>query len=51
VLHLHALKEKLDDMLAREDRARLAETCFKFLPTRVELDLGGWGDEDIFAHS
>lgn len=51
VLHLHALKEKLDDMLAREDRTRLAEACFKFLPTRVELDLGGWADEDIFAHS
>ncbi len=51
VLHLHALKEKLDDMLAREDRMRLAEACFKFLPSRVELDLGGWADEDIFAHS
>jgi ribonuclease D len=50
VLHLHALKEKLDDMLARENRAELAEACFKFLSTRVELDLGGW-DEDIFAHS
>ncbi len=51
VLHLHALKEKLDDMLAREDRTRLAEACFRFLSTRVDLDLGGWADEDIFAHS
>jgi ribonuclease D len=51
VLNLHALKEKLDDMLARESRTRLAEACFRFLPTRVELDLGGWSDEDVFAHS
>jgi ribonuclease D len=51
VLHLHALKEKLDEMLAREDRARLAEACFRFLPMRVELDLGGWADEDVFSHS
>ena len=50
VLHLHALKERLDQMLAREDRTSLAEACFRFLPTRVELDLGGWADEDIFAH-
>ena len=50
VLHLHALKERLDEMLAREDRTRLAETCFRFLPTRAELDLGGWAEEDIFAH-
>jgi ribonuclease D len=50
VLHLHALKERLDQMLAREGRASLAEACFRFLPTRVELDLGGWADEDIFAH-
>jgi ribonuclease D len=50
VLHLHALKERLDQMLAREGRTSLAEACFRFLPTRVELDLGGWADEDIFAH-
>ncbi|HXY90044.1 MAG TPA: ribonuclease H-like domain-containing protein [Xanthobacteraceae bacterium] len=50
VLHLHALKERLDEMLAREDRTRLAEACFRFLPTRAELDLGGWAEEDIFAH-
>jgi ribonuclease D len=50
VLHLHALKERLDQMLLRENRTSLAETCFRFLPTRVELDLGGWADEDIFAH-
>jgi len=51
VLHLHALKEKLDAMLAREGRAALAEACFRFLPDRVRLDIAGWGTEDIFAHS
>jgi len=51
VLHLHALREKLDVMLAREGRAELAEACFRFLPTRSRLDLAGWGAEDIFAHS
>jgi ribonuclease D len=50
VLHLHALKERLDQMLARENRTVLAEACFRFLPTRVELDLGGWADTDVFAH-
>jgi ribonuclease D len=49
VLHLHALKAKLDEMLAREGRMALAEACFEFLPTRA-LDLGGWGAEDIFEH-
>ena len=51
VLHLHALKEKLDAMLAREDRTTLAAACFRFLPDRVRLDLAGWGAEDIFSHS
>ncbi len=51
VLHLHALKEKLDAMLAREGREQLASACFRFLPDRVRLDLAGWGAEDIFAHS
>jgi ribonuclease D len=51
VLHLHALKEKLDAMLAREGRDELAGACFRFLPDRVRLDLAGWGTEDIFAHS
>ncbi|WP_454615800.1 ribonuclease D [Bradyrhizobium cenepequi] len=51
VLHLHALREKLDAMLAREGRAELAKACFEFLPTRARLDLGGWEAEDIFAHS
>ena len=51
VLHLHALKEKLDAMLAREDRGNLAAACFKFLPDRVRLDLAGWAAEDIFSHS
>jgi len=50
VLHLHRLKERLDEMLAREDRAKLAQACFDFLPIRVELDLKGWAGEDIFAH-
>jgi ribonuclease D len=51
VLHLHALKEKLDGMLAREGRAELAAACFRFLPDRVRLDLSGWAAEDIFSHS
>jgi len=51
VLHLHALREKLDTMLAREGRTDLAQACFEFLPTRAKLDLGGWEAEDIFAHS
>jgi ribonuclease D len=51
VLHLHALKEKLDTMLAREGRTDLAAACFRFLPDRVRLDLAGWAAEDIFAHS
>ena len=51
VLHLHALREKLDVMLAREGRADLAAACFRFLPDRVRLDLAGWAAEDIFAHS
>ena len=51
VLHLHALKEKLDAILLREGRAELAAACFRFLPDRVRLDLAGWSDQDIFAHS
>jgi ribonuclease D len=50
VLHLHALREKLDAMLAREDRTRLAAECFRFLPTRAELDLLGWDAPDLFEH-
>lgn len=50
VLHLHALRDKLDAMLEREGRAELAEACFRFLDCRAELDLGGWLEEDIFAH-
>lgn len=51
VLHLHALKARLDDMLAREGRAEIAQSCFDFLPTRAALDLAGWEETDIFAHS
>ena len=51
VLHLHALKAKLDAMLAREGREELAAACFRFLPDRVRLDLAGWAAEDIFSHS
>lgn len=50
VLYLHGLKEKLDEMLARENRAELAEACFDFLPSRAKLDLAGWSEEDIFSH-
>jgi len=51
VLHLHALKEKLDVLLAREGRESIAQACFRFLPERARLDLGGFAAEDIFAHS
>ena len=51
VLHLHALKEKLDVMLKRENRQALAQACFNFLPSRAQLDLNGWEAEDIFSHS
>ena len=50
VLHLHALKAKLDALLEREGRTELAQAAFTFLPTRARLDLAGWPDEDIFAH-
>jgi ribonuclease D len=50
VLHLHALKEKLEARLEREGRTALAAACFGFLPARARLDLAGWGEEDIFAH-
>jgi ribonuclease D len=51
VLYLHELKAKLDVMLAREGRADMAQACFEFLPTRARLDLAGWSEEDIFAHT
>lgn len=50
VLYLHKIKEKLDIMLVRENRFELAKKCFDFLPTRTELDLGGFEDDDIFRH-
>lgn len=51
VLYLHRLREKMDEMLIREGRKELADACFEFLPTRAKLDLAGWPDTDIFAHS
>ncbi len=50
VLHLHALRTRLDAMLARERRTELAHHCFEFLPARALLDLAGWAEQDIFAH-
>ena len=50
VRYLHALKEKLDERLIREDRMPLAQACFDFLPTRALLDIAGWPEQDIFAH-
>ena len=50
VRYLHALKEKLDERLARENRTELAQACFDFLPYRALLDVAGWPDQDIFAH-
>ena len=51
VLHLHALRDRLTAMLERENRMELARFCFDFLPTRARLDLAGWPETDIFAHS
>ena len=51
VLHLHALRARLDVMLAREGRTALAQAAFDFLPWRSRLDVAGWEDVDIFAHS
>ena len=50
VRYLHALKEKLDERLEREDRVALAQACFDFLPARALLDIAGWSEQDIFAH-
>jgi ribonuclease D len=50
VLYLHALRERLDAMLTRENRLEIARACFSFLPARARLDLMGWADLDIFAH-
>lgn len=51
VLYLHEIKARLDIMLQREGRTELAQACFDFLPVRAALDLSGWGEQDIFAHS
>ena len=51
VIHLHELRDRLDAMLARESRTALAQACFDFLPARARLDLAGWQETDIFAHS
>ena len=50
VLHLHAVKAKLDEMLARDGRRAFAEAAFGFLPTRAKLDIAGFGEDDIFSH-
>ena len=51
VLHLHVIMRRLNEMLVREDRMELAQACFDFLPTRARLDLRGWDEMDIFAHT
>ena len=51
VLHLHEIRDRLDEMLHRSGRSELAQKCFDFLPTRAALDLNGWPETDIFAHS
>ena len=50
VLYLHQIKDKLDKMLKRENRVKLAEACFNFIKIRTDLDLNGWIDQDIFKH-
>ncbi len=51
VLYLHEMRTRLDQMLEREGRTALARACFDFLPTRSALDLAGWAEEDVFAHT
>jgi ribonuclease D len=51
VLYLHQLRDQLDARLAREDRTEMAAACFAFLPMRAQLDLAGWPETDIFAHT
>ena len=51
VLYLHQLMDKLDMMLKRDGRSDLASACFRFLPDRAKLDIAGWAEQDIFAHS
>jgi ribonuclease D len=50
-LHLHRLRAALDKRLDREGRTEMAQACFDFLPMRAKLDLAGWPETDIFAHS
>lgn len=50
VIYLHEVKNRLDQMLEREGRTHIAKACFDFIPTRAALDLGGWAEEDVFAH-
>ena len=50
VLYLHKIKDKLDSMLLREKRSKLAKACFDFIQYRTDLDISGWADQDIFKH-
>ena len=50
VLYLHKIKDKLDLMLLREKRSKLAKACFDFIQYRTDLDINGWSDQDIFKH-
>ncbi len=50
VLHLHNIKDKLDQMLLRENRVKLAKACFDFIEHRTDLDISGWAEQDIFKH-
>ena len=50
VLYLHKIKDKLDSMLLREKRDKLAKACFDFIPYRTDLDINGWSEQDIFKH-
>ena len=50
VLYLHKIKDKLDSMLLREKRSKLAKACFDFIQYRTDLDINGWSEQDIFKH-
>ena len=50
VLFLSDLKKNLESKLLETKRLKTFKSIMNFLETRVELDLMGWENTDIFAH-
>ena len=50
VLHLHALKDILDQLIIRENRVELVQACFEFLPYRAQMDLLVGEAFDVFPY-